>query len=232
MNSRTSAIIVAAGAGTRLSADHPKAFVSLAGAPLFVYSLRRFDAHAAIDELVLVAPASMHARARSIIATLSPAKPATVVSGGEHRWQSVRNGLDACDASAEWVLVHDAARPFVSHAVINALLAFRERFRCAFTATPMVDTVRRVKGDTSVETLDRSALVRVGTPQLFHRQSLLEAFTRMGDAAAANITDEVMLMERFGHAAGVAAGDPLNFKITTPEDLAMAEALCAAKIRN
>lgn len=229
MNSRTSAIIVAAGAGTRLSADHPKAFVSLAGAPLFVYSLRRFDAHAAIDELVLVAPASMHARARSIIATLSPAKPATVVSGGEHRWQSVRNGLDACDASAEWVLVHDAARPFVSHAVINALLAFRERFRCAFTATPMVDTVRRVKGDTSVETLDRSALVRVGTPQLFHRQSLHDAFARMSDAA---ITDEVMLMERTGHAVGVAAGDPLNFKITTPEDLAMAEALCAAKIRN
>jgi 2-C-methyl-D-erythritol 4-phosphate cytidylyltransferase len=231
LDSRTSAIIVAAGAGSRLSADLPKAFVSLAGMPMFAYSLRQFDDHAAIDELVLVAPASMQVRARSIIATLSLSKPVTVATGGEHRWQSVRNGLDACDTGADWVLVHDAARPFVSRAVVDALLAFRGRFRCAFTATPMVDTVRRVQGDTSVETLDRSALVRVGTPQLFHRQSLLEAFARTGDAAA-NITDEVMLMEQCGHAIGVAQGDPLNFKITTPHDLAMAEALCAAKIRN
>jgi 2-C-methyl-D-erythritol 4-phosphate cytidylyltransferase len=226
MSHEFSAIIVAAGSGTRLKASTPKAFINLGGQPLVTHSLACFDTHPAVGEIILVVHPHMIDECRHIVLKYSYVKPVTIVHGGEQRWQSARNGIDACSAGSDWVMIHDAARPFVSHPVIDALWATRQQYRCAVTATPVVDTIRRVEENRSVETIDRSKLVRVGTPQLFHRQSLIDAFRR-NEQAAASITDEAMLMERSGIAVGIAPGDPLNFKITTPEDLAIAEALLA-----
>ena len=218
------AIIVAGGSGTRLGSDVPKAFVSLAGKPLFMHSCAQFDTHASIKSIVLVVPSEKINEAIDIVSNGNLAKKARVVAGGKERWQSVQNGVNAC--ASEWVLVHDAARPFVSHAVIDSVLEKMAGFDAVITVTPEVDTVRHFKDDRALETIDRSTLVRVGTPQLFKTSVLKKAFLE-AERMAPPPTDEAILMETMGVPVGIAWGDPLNFKITTKSDFMLAEALCA-----
>jgi 2-C-methyl-D-erythritol 4-phosphate cytidylyltransferase len=221
MQERCDAVIVAAGSGTRLGFAQPKAFVPLAGRPLLAHSLETFLAHPAIGRIILAVPAALVDQTSSAFGS----GRVTVVAGGAQRWESVRNGCAA--STAPWVLVHDAARPFVSAAIIDALLGLRARFDCAFTATPVVDTIRTITEDVAGETIDRSKLVRVGTPQLFSA-SLLPACFDLAATLPSPPTDEVFLMQQTGVTAGIAPGDPKNFKITTKEDLEMAEALLLA----
>jgi 2-C-methyl-D-erythritol 4-phosphate cytidylyltransferase len=211
-------VIVAAGSGARLGYEIPKAFVPLGGKPLLAHSLDKFLVHPSIDRIILVVPASlMEQSSRSF----SQGRVA-VVAGGTERWESVRNGCDGSEAP--WVLVHDAARPFVTATVIDALLALRSRFDCAVTATPVVDTIRTFTGDIAGETVDRSRLVRVGTPQLFRRSHLTKCFA-LAATLAVPPTDEAFLMQRIGIPVGIAQGDPKNFKITTEEDLDIAKGM-------
>ncbi|HEX2955227.1 MAG TPA: 2-C-methyl-D-erythritol 4-phosphate cytidylyltransferase, partial [Chitinispirillaceae bacterium] len=132
------------------------------------------------------------------------------------------NGVQA--SQAEWVLIHDAARPFVTHKVIDSVLSLTDGFDCGITGTPEVDTIRFYSENSAGETIDRSKVVRVGTPQLFRKSLLLEL---IGSAHTLPQlpTDEAMLFQAFGHKIGLSWGDPKNFKITTPEDLEIAEAL-------
>jgi 2-C-methyl-D-erythritol 4-phosphate cytidylyltransferase len=217
------AIIVAAGSGVRLGADAPKAFVLLSGKPMFVHSLLQFAAHSSVSRIIVVVPAAMIREAKRIVEGLSFDKEIMVIAGGKHRWQSVKNGVHA--SSAEWVMIHDAARPFVSAGVIDTVLSLDKKFDAIISATPEVDTVRRFSGDRALETIDRNELVRVQTPQMFKREALLSAFEHAVSLSTPP-TDEAMLMEAAGVEVGIAWGDPLNFKITTKEDLALAEALC------
>ena len=216
------AIIVAAGSGTRLGFDIHKAFVPLARKPILAYSLETFTAHPSIERVILVVPAGLVNQTNHTFGN----EKVRVVAGGAERWESVLNGCRVSEAP--WVLVHDAARPFVTAGVINALLALSDRFECAFTATPVVDTIRTFTGDTAGETVDRSKLVRVGTPQLF-RKSLLARCFELAATLSPPPTDEVLLMQRIGIPAGIAWGDPNNFKITTKEDLEMAEGMLLLK---
>ncbi|MCP4712984.1 MAG: 2-C-methyl-D-erythritol 4-phosphate cytidylyltransferase, partial [Planctomycetes bacterium] len=153
-----------------------------------------------------------------------PKKTVFIVNGGKERRGTVKNGILSTDESSEWEMIHDAARAFVTNEVIDELLAKRSSFKCAITATPVDDTIRRFENDTCIETIDRSSLLRVGTPQLFHRQSLVEAFSH-AESMSPPPTDEAMLMEKCGITVGIAWGDPHNFKITTPRDLETAEAI-------
>lgn len=175
-----------------------------------------------IEAGILVAPASQCGEACRIVDDLHLDKKVAVVSGGSERWQSVENGVRA--ATSEWVLIHDAARPFVTGEVIDRILAMRDRFDCVITATPEVDTVRSFSGDLAGAVVDRTKLVRVGTPQLFRRARLLDAFKLVATMPTPP-TDEAALMQEAGIPVGIAAGDPMNFKITTPADLTIAEAL-------
>jgi 2-C-methyl-D-erythritol 4-phosphate cytidylyltransferase len=218
------AVIVAAGSGTRLGADIPKAFVSLAGKPLFLHSLECLATHNSIKSIVLVAPPDMLHEAEKIVSINHFAKKVSSVPGGKERWQSVQSGVNAC--ASEWVLVHDAARPFISQAVIDSVLEKMAVFDAVITVTPEVDTVRHFKDDRAMETVDRSTLVRVGTPQLFRTAMLKKAFLS-AERMVPPPTDEAVLMEAMGIPVAIAWGDPLNFKITTQSDLLLAEALCA-----
>jgi 2-C-methyl-D-erythritol 4-phosphate cytidylyltransferase len=215
-------IIVAAGSGTRLGYKTPKAFVSLGNRPLFAHSIARFASHKAIGDLIVVAPPALVQRTRRIVQDLRIKKVVVVVAGGEHRWQSVKNGVNASEA--DWVLIHDSARPFVSNAVIDAVLALSGKYHAVIPVVPEVDTVRTFSGDRAGKTLDRSKIVRVQTPQMFLRAALLDAFQRAASLASPP-ADEAMLMEASGTAVGLSNGDPLNFKITTKGDLEMARAL-------
>jgi 2-C-methyl-D-erythritol 4-phosphate cytidylyltransferase len=225
LNMTITAIIVAAGSGSRLGGPTPKGFIRLGRKALFLYSLEMLLSHKAVADAVLVVPKGFEPRARKIVTGSGIKKNVAIVAGGRERWQSVENGVRA--ARAEWVLVHDAARPFVTRAVIDAMLEKKNKFDCVITATPEVDTVRVVKGELAGEIVDRSKLVRVGTPQLFRRSLLLEAFATARDLPSPPPTDEAALMQRIRVPVALAAGDPANFKITTPADLSIAEALIA-----
>jgi 2-C-methyl-D-erythritol 4-phosphate cytidylyltransferase len=222
------AIVVAAGSGVRLGANVPKAFVVLCGKPLFVHSLLHFAAHSAVGRVILVVPAAMAPEATRIVTGLSLDKEVVVTAGGDLRWQSVRNGVAA--SSEQWVMIHDAARPFVSATVIDSVLALEKKFDAVISATPEVDTIRRFSGDRALNTIDRNELVRVQTPQMFKRDALLSAF-KHASTLSSPPTDEAMLMEAAGVEVGIAWGDPLNFKITTKEDFVLAEALCEKRSR-
>jgi 2-C-methyl-D-erythritol 4-phosphate cytidylyltransferase len=147
----------------------------------------------------------------------------TVTAGGDERWKSVQNGV--LSSNGDWVLIHDAARPFLTHEVIDSLLDKREQFDCVITATPEVDTIRTIADNERCGmTIDRSKLLRVGTPQLFRRNTLMSSFDQIKNMAAPP-TDEAALFESLGMEIGYSWGDPLNFKITTKTDLEIAAAI-------
>jgi 2-C-methyl-D-erythritol 4-phosphate cytidylyltransferase len=220
------AVIVGAGSGSRLGFQTPKAFVELCGKPILYYSLKTFVNHPSIDKAILVVPPVMVGDALGIVNGSGDfADRVEVVAGGAERWESVRNGCAA--SGGEWALVHDAARPFVSGGVIDAVLEKRGGFDCVITATPVVDTIRTVSADGRCgATIDRATLMRVGTPQLFRRASLMPAFELIKDMPSPP-TDEAALFERLGIDIGYSWGDPMNFKITDKADLETARAIIA-----
>jgi 2-C-methyl-D-erythritol 4-phosphate cytidylyltransferase len=220
----TWAILVAAGSGSRLGGDRPKAFAALRGRPLLAESLERLDLSDWIDSIVVVAPPDWEEPAILLAEELVASKVASVVTGGETRAQSVRNGLGEVADDALVVVVHDAARPLVDEAILERLLGkLGEGVDGAVPALPLADTVKRVDGGVVVETVPREELVAVQTPQAFLADRLRAAY--VGDLAGA--TDCASLVERVGGRIGVVAGDPRLVKVTTGDDLAFVERMLA-----
>jgi 2-C-methyl-D-erythritol 4-phosphate cytidylyltransferase len=208
--------------------DVPKGFVSLGGKPMLAYSLEVLGTHPAVAQVVLVVPSDRLKETAAITAQLTLSVKVAVVSGGSERWESVRNGVNECSAAHDTILVHDAARPFVTHAVIDSLLEQSRSYRCVITATEVVDTIRQFIDDRALATVDRSCLIRVGTPQLFRRADLTQGFAQAVSMKSPP-TDEAVLMQSMGIEVGIGRGDPANFKITSPSDMLLAEALLAWK---
>ncbi|HEY3958957.1 MAG TPA: 2-C-methyl-D-erythritol 4-phosphate cytidylyltransferase [Solirubrobacteraceae bacterium] len=216
------ALIVAAGRGERLGDASPKALVELAGAPLLQWSLAALRDVEEIDRIVLALPAGSQ-----------PPRGVTAVDGGAVRSDSVRRALAAA-GPGDPVLVHDAARALVTaelaEAVIAALAADGDA-QAAIAATPVKDTVKRVGEDGVVsETLERSSLWAVQTPQVFRRGALERALD-VPEAVLAEATDDAWLIERIGGRVRVVAASDENLKITTPLDLEVAELLLARRAR-
>ena len=211
------AVLVAAGRGERLGDERPKAFAALGGRVLLAESLERLDASPWIDALVVVAPPDWEEAVIVLAEELAVGKVAASVTGGETRAASVRAGLAEVPESAAVVLVHDAARPLVTDEVIERVLQpLGEGFDGAVPALPLADTVKRVREDAVVETLDRSDLVAVQTPQAFVAPALRAAADGEG-------TDCASLVERRGGRIRVVAGDPRLLKVTSPDDLRLVE---------
>jgi 2-C-methyl-D-erythritol 4-phosphate cytidylyltransferase len=216
----TWAILVGAGAGDRLGADRPKAFVRFRGRTLLAASLAIFDDHPGIDGIVCVVPHGYEDRATLVVDDLLADKVSAAVAGGATRAGSVREGLVAVPASAAFVLVHDVARPLITSGVIDRVLAgLAAGAEAVIPGVPMVDTVKRVADGRVAETLSRDELVSVQTPQGFTRAVLAEALA----AEFAGATDCASLAEHIGRTVSVVEGDPGNYKITSPEDLARAD---------
>jgi 2-C-methyl-D-erythritol 4-phosphate cytidylyltransferase len=214
----TVALIVAAGSGQRLGAGRPKALVPLAGRPLAQWSIDALSQAEGVAHIVVAMP---------------PGTPAlagvTCVEGGSSRSDSVRRALAAAP-DGDPILVHDAARPLITpqlaEAVIAALLE-DDDLDGAIAAAPVTDTVKRVDGNRSVlQTLDRSELWAVQTPQVFRRHALARALDVAADDLAA-ATDDAWLVERAGGRVIVVASGQENLKVTTPTDLRVAELLLA-----
>lgn len=218
------AILVAAGPGTRLGAAEPKGFVRLAGEPLVARSLRAMLASPAVTRSVVVVPPGCVERARSLLEPVSDTRPLLIVEGGAERQDSVRQGLAAA-GDAELIAIHDAARPFVSRAVVDAAIAAARQYGAAIVAVPATDTVKQVHPDGWIEaTPPRERLWLAQTPQVFSADLLRRAHAQARDSGA---TDDALLVEALGVRVHVVRGNPENRKITTPDDLRWAEWLLA-----
>ena len=219
------AVLVAAGAGERLAADRPKAFVPLDGRPLLATSLERLEASDWIDAIVVVAPPAWEEPAILLAEELVAGKVVAVVTGGATRADSVRIGVEEAPEDAAVLLVHDAARPLVTDAVIERVLApLSEGWDGVVPGLAVADTVKRVSGNEVVETVDRSELMAVQTPQAFLADVLRRACR--SDLGAA--TDCSSLVESTGGRVRIVDGDPNLLKVTTHADLDRVERLLAA----
>ena len=217
------AVIVAAGGSSRMrGAD--KLFADLGGQPLLLRALQPFQDSPLVDRIVLVLSAANLERGRALAAKGGIGKLTAACEGGPRRQDSVRLGLEAL-GPCEWVLVHDGARPLVSAGLIERGLAAARETGAAVPAVPLADTVKLAAADGTVErTLDRSHLWAAQTPQVFRYDLLLRAHREV----TAEVTDDAAMLEALGLPVKLFEGSAANIKVTTPEDLRLAQALLAA----
>ncbi|MBG9941531.1 2-C-methyl-D-erythritol 4-phosphate cytidylyltransferase [Brevibacillus formosus] len=213
----TGVVIVAAGSGKRMGGQRNKLWLPLAGEPILAHTVRLFATHPDIDEVVLVVSEADHAE---VMALISAEKLTVVVTlGGAERQDSVRNGLASLSASCDYVLVHDAARPFVTRKQISDMINQVQQDQATIMAVPVKDTIKVVGATGLVEsTPARESLWAVQTPQAF-RMSLLREAHQAAEAAGKLGTDDAMLVEWMGHPVSIMQGSYENIKITTPDDL-------------
>ncbi len=212
---RVAAVIVAAGQSRRMGFD--KLFCEVGGKAVWRTALDAFDSHPLVDELVLVCGENLAAFEAALEA--APAKkPVRLVPGGKTRMHSVKNGVEACE-NAALVAIHDAARPFVTEAVITAAVEAAAECGAAAPAVPLKDTVKEAENGKVVRTLSRGGLAAMQTPQVFLRGAYLAALGGIPQADYAAVTDDCMVMERAGKEVRLVDGSYENIKITTVEDL-------------
>jgi 2-C-methyl-D-erythritol 4-phosphate cytidylyltransferase/2-C-methyl-D-erythritol 2,4-cyclodiphosphate synthase len=229
-----SAIIAAGGRGRRLGGARPKQLLSIGGRPILERSVSAFLVHPSIDEVVVALAADLAAAPPDYL--LKSAKPLRVVAGGRRRQDSVANAFREVSERADIVVVHDAARPFVSGDLIERTIAAAAESGAALAALPVRDTVKRgarrpqgpvgglepdaMTGLIVAETLPRESIFLAQTPQAFRRAILRDALLSAQEA-----TDEAALVEGAGHEVRLVEGETLNIKITTPDDVPLAEAI-------
>ncbi len=219
-----SAIIVAAGNSSRMRGVD-KLYTTVGGLPLLAHTLRVFDAAPGIEDVVLVVAPDAVGQARSLVGELSGSKVTVVVPGGRRRQDSVAAGL-AHLRVAEYVVVHDGARPLVTPEIIERGLQEAAKCGAAVAAVPVVDTIKEASEDGTVtRTLDRARLWSIQTPQVFRRELLERAHREVVD----DVTDDAAMVERLGAPVRVYQGAYENLKVTAPPDLALFEALLARR---
>ncbi len=223
------AIIVAAGQGTRAGGTGggkgAKQFRELAGVPVIIHTLRRFERSATIGECVVVVPAAQSSEFLKLIEQYQLRKVVRVVPGGATRGDSVWRGLQAVRAAtAEIVAVHDGVRPFVAPEEFDETVRAAQAAGAAILAAPTIDTIKEVKDNRVTRTLERAALCRALTPQCF-RYDLLRRAYEQASADNLDATDDSALVERLDASVSIVEGSARNIKLTRPEDFALAEIL-------
>jgi 2-C-methyl-D-erythritol 4-phosphate cytidylyltransferase len=220
-----SALIVAAGKGTRMGQNVEKLFLEIAGRPVLAHTWERFETSASIGEIVIVVRDGAQADFNQIATSYGFKKPFTLVAGGRERQDSVWNGLIALNSKSELVAIHDAARPCTSQTLIAATIDAARRFGAAVAAQPVTDTIKESHDGKAINrTLDRSKLWAVQTPQTFRvdiiRKALSEARKR-----GLTLTDDTAACELVGQSVQLVVVPNPNPKVTRPEDLPYIEML-------
>jgi 2-C-methyl-D-erythritol 4-phosphate cytidylyltransferase len=222
MSEFLSAVVVAAGRSQRMGFD--KLLTPLGDRPLLLHTLERLQRTQLASEIVLVVREDAMAQTEELIQPLLETGPVRIVPGGAQRQDSVQAGLSAVDPASEFVLVHDAARPFVTRELVEIVLDAARASDAAVCGAPCSDTVKEVGEDGLVRrTIDRSRLWNVQTPQIF-RTSLLRDAYAAALRTGAPFTDDTAVVEHFGHPVRLALYHGINLKVTTPADWKLAEA--------
>ena len=221
----TSAIIVAAGRGTRMGPNIDKLFLEIAGAPVVAHTWERFDEAECIDEIVLVVRDGLKSAFEELASTLDLEKPYRFVAGGKERQDSVWNGLQAISSSADIVAVQDAARPCTSAELIEATVDAARDMGAAVAAQPVSDTIKQSDdGRTIARHLDRSRLWAVQTPQTFRVEVIRRALKAIREKGVV-VTDDTAACEFIGQPVRLVEGSRPNPKVTVPADLPYIELL-------
>lgn len=234
---KTVAIVLAAGSGSRMNSDVKKQYMEIGGKPLIYYSLKAFE-ESIIDDIVLVVSrGDVDYVKKEIVEKYGFDKVTAVAEGGLARYHSVRLGLQAADPKCDYAFIHDGARPFVNRDIIMRALSAVKEYKACVVGMPSKDTIKIAdeKGF-AAKTPDRNLMWTIQTPQCFSFQMILELYQRLdreeGDlmAKGVNITDDAMVVEYYTDTkVKLIEGSYDNIKITTPEDIAVAEAILNRK---
>lgn len=218
-----SAVIAAGGSGTRMGGNVPKQFVRIGGIPIIVRTLLKFETCSDIDEIIVVVRDCDIETVKILLNEYKITKLTRIVKGGATRQASVLNGINA--ASGRFVFIHDAARPFVTPEQISEVVSETHRFGAATLGVPIKDTLKTVKKDGMIsETVDRENKYSIQTPQGFEIE-MIRAAHREAERKGVSVTDDCALAELSGASVKVVEGSSLNIKLTTPEDIILAEGI-------
>jgi 2-C-methyl-D-erythritol 4-phosphate cytidylyltransferase len=230
---KTVAVILAAGSGSRMKSDVKKQYMEIGGKPLIYYSLRAFEESAVDDIVLVVSRGDVDYVKKDIVEKFGFDKVRAVVEGGLARYHSVRLGLMAAAPDCDYAFIHDGARPFVNREIIMRAMSAVKEFKACVVGMPAKDTIKIAddKGF-AASTPDRNLMWVVQTPQVFSYNMILDLYKRLdreeGDlmAKGINITDDAMVVEYYTDTkVKLVEGSYDNIKITTPEDIAVAEAI-------
>jgi 2-C-methyl-D-erythritol 4-phosphate cytidylyltransferase len=230
MSDNIAVIVPAAGKSSRFGGREKKPFVSLDGRPIWLRSAEMFWKRDDVKKVYLVIAPNDREEFRARFGHLLAFANAEVVSGGEERFDSVANALALIPDSVELVAIHDAVRPLTPHSLIDAVFAAAKKNGAAMLAMPVADTLKHVDSSTNRinRTVPRDNLWMAQTPQVFRRELLVAAYAKRKELTIP-ITDDAQLIEATGQAVFVVRGSPVNFKITTREDIELAEAVLKAR---
>ncbi len=225
-----SAIVLAAGRGLRFRSGVPKPLVKINSQPIIIYCLKIISKHPSIKDIVVVVNAQIRNRIIKAIKRYRISKIIRVVRGGRRRQDSVYQGLGAIDERTDLVLIHDGVRPFITKGIITSVIKKAKDTGAAIVGVPVKATIKQVHSPQSTvhsrllvkKTLNRDNLWEVQTPQVFGKDLILKAYEKFGNA---DVTDDAMLVEKLGAKVSAVLGSYDNIKITTPEDLRLAEAI-------
>ena len=216
-----SAVIVSAGNSTRMGGVN-KQFLEFCGMPVIAHSIKAFQDCSLIDEIVVVPREEDILKIKDCADKFGFCKVVYVVKGGDTRQKSVINGVNCCSFNADFIAIHDGARPLVTENVIRDTLNVAISTGAATTGVAVIDTIKCVNDKNEIlSTPERATLRAVQTPQIFNKKLYLDAVENVADSA--NFTDDCKLIEAYGHTVTVVDGDYENIKITTPNDVNLAE---------
>lgn len=218
------AIVLAAGKGSRMQSEIPKQYMNIDGKPVLYYSLKAFD-ESLVDDIVLVTSEGDVSYCKNeIVEKYDIHKVKAIIAGGAERYLSVKNGLMSAD-KADYVLIHDAARPCLTMDIIERSIEEVQITGACTVGVPVKDTIKLVDDNCfGVDTPPRNRLWQVQTPQSFHYQDILKAYRMLETSGDTDVTDDTMIIERYlGKKVKVIQGDYCNIKITTTEDLSVVE---------
>jgi len=232
------AIVLAAGRGLRFRSKITKPLAEISSQPIIIYSLKTLDKHPEIKDIVVVANIFNREEIKSNLRKYRIRKIREVVLGGKTRRDSVRNGLKAAAGEANLVLIHDGVRPFINKEMVSEVIREAKISGAAIAGVPVKATIKKVKESLTCsgrqekskvkiveKTLNRENLWEIQTPQVFRKALILKAYKKFGNLS---VTDDSMLVEKLGAKVSVVLGPYNNIKITTPEDLILAEAIAKA----
>ncbi|ADM36150.1 2-C-methyl-D-erythritol 4-phosphate cytidylyltransferase [Bacillus spizizenii ATCC 6633 = JCM 2499] len=224
-------VIPAAGQGKRMKAGRNKLFIELKGDPVIIHTLRVFDSHRPCEKIILVINEREREHFQQLLTDYPFQTAIELVAGGDERQHSVYKGLKAVKQE-KIVLVHDGARPFIKHEQIDELIAEAEQAGAAILAVPVKDTIKRVQDLQVCETIERSSLWAVQTPQAFRLSLLMKAHAEAEYRGFLGTDDASLVEEMEGGSVRVVEGSYTNIKLTTPDDLTSAGAIMESESRN
>ena len=226
------AIIMAAGSGTRMRSETRKQFMEINGMPIVAYSIKAFQDNDNIDSIVVVVPSGSIDDTLAMCIRLGFSKVKSIAEGSDKRFKSVYNGLLSVPEGTDYVLIHDGVRPMIDQALIDRCCKYVVMTRACVAAVPVTDTIKRANSQGfAAETLDRATLWSIQTPQSFSYPLLLDAYKSLNKTIEdygtdeSKITDDAVIVENMTDChVRIIEGDPKNIKITTPNDLIVARA--------